>query len=90
MQGINHDVVRKAINHIDHNGGMCEDWYVGIEEAGSDRHNSNNRLLARYELNSEEEAKLTMSWLLNMGLLADDEYGAEPTFLFIYTRKKPV
>jgi len=82
---IDEGVVDQAIHHIDHHGGGYENWYVGIEEKGSDRDTSQNRHPMRYELDSEDEAKLTMSWFLGMGLMADDEYGAEPTILFIYT-----
>lgn len=84
---VNQDVVNKAIRHINHHGGAYEDWYVGIEDAGSER-NPDEKCLARYTLTSEAEAKLTMSWLLGMGLQADDEYGAEPTILFVYTRRQ--
>lgn len=84
---VNDHIASKAISHIDHHGGAYEKWYVGIEEAGSDRDDSSNRRLVRYEMASEDEAKLTMSWLLGMGLQADDEYGAEPTILFVYTDK---
>ena len=86
---VNTAVIEQATRHIDHHGGIYEDWYVGIEEVGSDRNNDNNSHPVRYEMPSEDEAKLTMSWLLGMGLMADDEYGAEPTILFIYTEKKP-
>lgn len=82
---VNKAVVEKAIRHIDHNGGTYETWYVGIEEEGSDRDTSANRRAKRYTMGSEDEAKLTMSQLLGMGLMADDEYGAEPTILFVYT-----
>ena len=82
---VNGAVVEQAINHIDHHGGGYENWYVGVEEEGSDRDSSGNRHPARYEMDSDDEAKLTMSWLLGMGLMADDEYGAEPTILFVYT-----
>lgn len=84
---VNDAVVEKALRHINHHGGGYENWYVGIEEEGSDRDDSANRRLARYDMASEEEAKLTMSWLLSSGLTADDEYGAEPTILFVYTTK---
>jgi len=84
---INQAVVEQASRHINHHGGEYEAWYVGIEEEGSDRNDSTNRHPMRYELSSEDEAKLTMSWLLGMGIMADDEYGAEPTILFIYTQK---
>lgn len=84
---VNEAVVEKAIRHITHHGGAREDWFVGIEEEGSDRNDHGNRRLVRYSMRSEDEAKLTMSWLLSMGLMADDEYGAEPKILFIYTDK---
>ena len=86
--GANREVADKAIRHIDHYGGGYESWYVGVEEVGSDRDHSDDRRLARYELKSEQEAKLTMSRLLDLGLQADDEYGAEPTILFVFTRKR--
>ncbi len=82
----NKAVVAKATRHIEHHGRAYENWYVGIEESGSDRNVDGIRHPARYEMNSEREAKLTMSWLLGMGLMADDEYGAEPTILFVYTK----
>lgn len=85
--GVNQDVAERALRHINHHGGGYEDWYVGIEDSGSDRDDSKDRRLVRYDLASEDEAKLTMSWLLGMGLQADDEYGAEPTILFVYTYK---
>lgn len=81
-------VVEQAIRHIVHHGGTVADWYVGIEEKGSDRDSRNDRHLINYLLASEDDAKLAMSRLLDRGLLADDEYGAEPTILFVYTRKK--
>lgn len=84
---VNEAVVEKAIRHINHHGGSIEYWYVGIEDEGSDRNSDTDRHPMRYEMTSEAEAKLTMSWLLGMGLTADDEYGAEPTILFIYTKK---
>lgn len=84
---VNEGVVAKAIRHITHHGGPNEDWYVGIEEEGSDRDDTGNRRLMRFELDSEDEAKLTMSSLLGLGLMADDEYGVEPSILFIYTLK---
>ncbi|MDD3313003.1 hypothetical protein [Pseudodesulfovibrio sp.] len=83
----NKDVVNKALRHINHHGGEYADWYVGIEDAGSDR-NQDEKCLARHHLASEAEAKLTMSRLLELGLQADDEYGAEPTILFVYTRRQ--
>jgi len=83
------DVANKAIRHINHHGGAYENWYVGIEDAGSDRNGAENKCPAQYNLTSEDEAKLTMSWLLGMGLQADDEYGAEPTILFVYTNQQP-
>ncbi|BCS86859.1 hypothetical protein [Pseudodesulfovibrio sediminis] len=86
--GVNKTVVEQAMRHINHHGGIYEDWYVGIEEEGSDRDDTSNRQLIRYETASEDEAKLTMSWLLGLGFMADDEYGAEPTILFVYTNKK--
>lgn len=85
---VNEAIVEQATRHIEHHNGVYEDWYVGIEEEGSDRDDYDNRHPVRYEMASEDEAKLTMSWLLGMGLMADDEYGAEPTILFIYTEKK--
>lgn len=84
---INEGVVAKAIRHIIHHGGPNEDWFVGIEEEGSDRDATGNRRAMRFELDSDDEAKLTMSSLLGHGLMADDEYGVEPTILFIYTLK---
>lgn len=84
---VNKAVVEKVLRYITHHGGIHEDWYVGIEDEGSDRNDDNNLHPIRYEVPSEDEAKLTMSWLLGMGLMADDEYGAEPTILFIYTQK---
>lgn len=84
---VNEAVVEKAIRHINHHGGVTEKWFVGIEEAGSDRNADTNRHAIRYELSSDDEAKLTMSSLLGLGLQADDEYGSEPTILFIYTEK---
>ncbi len=84
---VNQAVVEKAIRHINHHGGEYDEWYVGIEETGSDRDSAMNRRAVRYEMTSEDEAKRTMSRLLGMGLTADDEYGAEPTILFIYTTK---
>jgi len=84
---VNSDVVNKAFRHINHYGIPYEFWYVGIEDSGSDR-NQDGNCLARYHLASEAEAKLTMSHLLGMGLQADDEYGAEPTILFVYTRQQ--
>lgn len=86
----NKDVANKAIRHINHHGIGYECWYVGIEEVGSDRNSSDDKLLVRYALKSEKEAKLTMSLLLEMGLQADDEYGAEPTILFVYTKKQHI
>ncbi|WP_319470518.1 hypothetical protein [uncultured Pseudodesulfovibrio sp.] len=83
---VNEAVVAKAVRHMDHYGVEHERWFVGIEEAGSDRGDHGIRHPIRYELKSEEAAKRTMSRLLGMGLQADDEYGAEPTILFIYTR----
>lgn len=80
-------VVEKATRHINHHGGQHEKWFVGIEEEGSDRDNQSNRHLVRYDMKSEDAAKHTMSWLLGLGIMADDEYGAEPTILFIYTTK---
>ncbi|QGY41555.1 hypothetical protein GM415_15980 [Pseudodesulfovibrio cashew] len=77
----------KAMRHISHYGGQNANWYVGIEEEGSDRDTSGNRHAARYKMASGDHAKLTMSWLLEMGLKADDEYGADPIVLFIYTKK---
>lgn len=85
---VNEAVVEKAIRHIEHHSGVYEDWFVGIEEEGSDRDDSDNRHPVRFDMASDDEAKLTMSWLLSMGLMADDEYGSEPRILFIYTRKK--
>ncbi|EGB13773.1 hypothetical protein DND132_0557 [Pseudodesulfovibrio mercurii] len=82
------DVVAQAARHIGHHGGLAGDWYVGIEEKGSDRDSRNDRCLMNYLLASEDDAKTAMSRLLDRGLQADDEYGAEPTILFIYTRKK--
>lgn len=84
---VNEAVVEQAERHIAHHGGIYDKWFVGIEEEGSDRDDSDNRHPVRYELASDDEAKLTMSWLLGMGLTADDEYGAEPTILFVYTKK---
>ncbi len=84
---VNEAVVEQAIRHIEHHGGVYEKWYVGIEAIGTDRDNSSDRHPVRYKMASEDEAKLTMSWLLDMGLFADDEYDAEPTILFIYTTK---
>lgn len=84
---INNAVVEKALRHINHHGGIYEEWFVGIEEEGSDRDDAHNRHPVRYDMASEDEAKLTMSSLLGMGLTADDEYGAEPTILFVYTTK---
>jgi len=83
---VNNAVVEKAIRHITHHGGNYEDWYVGVEEEGSDRDDTSNRRAVRYEMSSEDVAKQTMSRLLGLGLTADDEYGAEPTILFIYTK----
>ena len=85
MSTHNKAVVAQVLRHIDHHGGGYDNWYVGIEQEGSDRDTSGNRHPRRFELKSDEEAKLTMSWLLGMGLMADDEYDAEPTILFIYT-----
>ncbi|WP_419787988.1 hypothetical protein [Pseudodesulfovibrio sp.] len=84
----NKHVAEKAIRHINFYGGRYEDWYVGIEDFGSDRDDSGYFYPARYDLKSDDEAKLTMSWLLGVGLQADDEYGVEPTILFIYTKKQ--
>ncbi|QJB57476.1 hypothetical protein [Pseudodesulfovibrio sp. zrk46] len=84
---VNHSVIEQISRHINHHGGIYENWYVGIEEEGSDRDSSANRKLMLYKMKSEDEAKLTMSWLLTLGLTADDEYGAEPKLLFIYTEK---
>lgn len=78
-------VAAKVLRHINHYGGAYEDWRVGIEEEGSDRDDSDNRHPMRFETKSAEEAKNTMSWLLGMGLMADDEYDTEPTILFVYT-----
>lgn len=83
---VNEAVTEKAIRHINHHGGIYENWFVGIEEEGSDRNDDDNRRALRFEMSCEDEAKRTMSRLLGMGLMADDEYGAEPTILFIYTR----
>ncbi|WP_207264773.1 hypothetical protein [Desulfovibrio sp. Huiquan2017] len=80
-------VVEQAIRHIGHHGGLVENWYVGIEEKGSDRDSRNDRHLINYLLFSEDDAKQAMSRLLDRGLQADDEYGAEPIILFVYTRK---
>ena len=85
---INKAVAAKAMRHIAHHGGEREEWYVGIEEPGSDRDDSDNRILARYDMRDENEAKATMSHLLEQGLSPDDEYDAEPTVLFIYTHRK--
>jgi len=84
---VNEAVVEQATRHISHHGGSEENWFVGIEEEGSDRDDRPNRHPMRFEMANEDEAKLTMSWLLGIGLQADDEYGAEPTILFVYTRK---
>jgi len=84
---VNKKISEKAIRHIDHYGGVYEDWYVGVDDPGSDRDDSSHKHLARYEMTSRDEAILTMSWLMDVGLRADDEYGAEPTILFIYTKK---
>jgi len=82
---INEKVVEQARFHIRHHGGKSvSQWCVGIEDIGSDRDDSAGNHPARFEMNSEDEAKLTMSRLLELGLTADDEYGAEPTILFIY------
>lgn len=83
---MNKAVAAKIIRHINHHGGDLEDWYVGIREKGSNRDSRNDRRPIQFELKSEEEAKLTMSGLLGMGLTADDEYDAEPTVIFVYTR----
>jgi hypothetical protein len=80
-------VIEQAIRHINHHDGVLEKWYVGIEENGSDRDSRNNRHLMRYELPTEDDAKSAMSLLLDQGLQADDEYGAQPTVLFVYMRK---
>ena len=84
---VNEKVSEKAIRHIDHNGGVYESWYVGVDDAGSDRDDCNHKHPMRYEMTSKDEAILTMSWLMDLGLQADDEYGSEPTILFIYTKK---
>lgn len=84
---VNEKVAEQAIRHIDHHGGVYERWYVGIDDVGSDRDDSNHKDPVRYEVASKDEAILTMSWLMDAGLQADDEYGAEPTILFIYTIK---
>jgi len=84
---VNEAIIEQAMRHIDHHEGNHERWFVGIEESGSDRKDCDNRHIVRYELASEDEAKHTMSWLLSLGLQADDEYGSEPTILFIYTMK---
>jgi hypothetical protein len=80
-------VVEQAVRHINHHGGGLEAWYVGIEEKGSDRDARSNRHPMHYELPSEDDAKSAMSLLLDQGLQADDEYGAQPTILFVYTQK---
>lgn len=84
---VNKAVIEQAMRHIKHHGGILEEWYVGIEEGGSDRNDTHTRHPVRYEMTSEDQAKLTMSHLLSIGLMADDEYGAEPTILFVYTHK---
>lgn len=84
---VNTDAAEQALRHINHHGGDYDQWYVGIEEQGSDRDDAANRHLMRYEMENDDQAKHTMSWLLGMGLTADDEYGAEPTILFVYTVK---
>lgn len=85
--GVNKKVVEKAIRHIDHHGGGYEKWYVGVDDAGSDRDEGDYKHPARYEMASRDEAIQSMSWLMDAGLQADDEYGTEPTILFVYTRK---
>ncbi len=84
---VNKAVVEQALRHINHHGGAYEGWYVGIEEMGSDRNETGISLPMRFDMRSEDEAKLTMSHLLSLGLFADDEYGANPTILFIYLKK---
>jgi len=84
----NDAIVAQATRHIRHHGGEYEDWYVGIEDHGTDRDNTVGHHPMHYPLKSEDEAKLTMSSLLGMGLMADDEYGVEPSILFIYSSKK--
>lgn len=74
----------QIIRHINHHGGDIDAWYVAIEEEGSERYKTKGRHPIRFELKSDEEARLTMSSLLTMGLMADDEYDAEPTVLFVY------
>lgn len=83
----NKAVTAQVIRHIEHHGGVTETWYVGIEERGSDRYKTKGRHPIWFELKSDEEARLTMSNLLGMGLMADDEYDAEPTILFTYMEK---
>lgn len=84
---VNTKVAEQAIRHITHHGGVNESWWVGVDDAGSNRDESDHKHPARYEMTSRDEAIQTMSWLLDAGLQADDEYGAEPTILFIYTKK---
>ncbi len=84
---VNEKVAGQAIRHIDHHGGVYDRWYVGIDDSGSDRDESFHKCPARYEMTSKDEAILTMSWLMDVGLQADDEYGTEPNILFIYIKK---
>ncbi|MCJ2164793.1 MULTISPECIES: hypothetical protein [unclassified Pseudodesulfovibrio] len=83
---INRKAAEQALRHINHHGGVNQGWYVGIDDAGSNRDDSSHKHPMRYEMTSRDEAIHTMSWLLDAGLQADDEYGAEPTILFIYKR----
>jgi len=83
---VNEKVAEQATRHISHHGGVYESWYVGVDDPGSDRDDSNHKHPVRYEMTSRDEAILTMSWLMDVGLQADDEYGAEQTMLFIYTK----
>lgn len=84
---VNRKIAEKAVRHVNHHGGIYGNWYVGVDDAGSDRDECSHKHPVRYEMTSRDEAILTMSWLMDVGLQADDEYGAEPTILFIYTKK---
>ena len=69
----------KIIRHINHHGGVFEHWNVGIEEEGSDRNRSTGHLPMRFDIRNSDDARATMSHLLDMGLMADDEYDTDPT-----------
>ena len=81
---VNKTAVGQIVRHINHHGGVFEYWNVGIEEAGSDRNTSADRLPMRFDIRNADDARATMSHLLDMGLMADDEYDTDPTMLFVY------